>query len=141
VRVRRSAALEGVYREVIVDLQSTRDAWQRLRDDPELSVETRAYFGGKVAAMNTAIVSMRKIGDMPTSDEELRLRRLADELLDAQGNVHVYTVKIVLVTEAGDPPDLDGVENMIASQMSGELDDPVECGGTGLFCGGVVVIE
>ena len=61
--------------------------------------------------------------------------------MGAQGNVHVYTVKIVLVTEAGDPPDLDGVESLIASQMSGELDDPVECGGTGMFCKSVVVIE
>ena len=50
-----------------------------------------------------------------------------------------YTVRITLATEAGDLPNIAEVVELIASQMSGPLDDPVECGGTGLFCSAVTL--
>ena len=56
------------------------------------------------------------------------------------GSSDTYYVRITLITEAGDLPSRDEVEDLIASQMSGELDDPVSNGGTGLFCGGVIVV-
>ena len=56
------------------------------------------------------------------------------------GSSNTYTVRISLVTEAGDLPNRRDVEDMIAAQMGGELDDPACNGGTGLFCGGVTVI-
>lgn len=56
------------------------------------------------------------------------------------GSSDTYTVKITLLTEEGDLPDIRGVQDLIATQMSGELDDPACNGGTGLFCGGVTVI-
>jgi hypothetical protein len=56
------------------------------------------------------------------------------------GSSDTYIVQITLVTDAGDLPNWREVEDMIAAQMSGPLDDPVECGGTGLFCAGVTVV-
>lgn len=57
------------------------------------------------------------------------------------GSSHTYTARVTLVTEVGNPPTDDReVADLIATQMGGELDDPVECGGTGLFCGGVTVV-
>ena len=53
-----------------------------------------------------------------------------------------YTVNVTLTTDVGDPPaDLVEVADLIATQMGGELDDPVECGGTGLACGAVTVAD
>lgn len=56
------------------------------------------------------------------------------------GSSDTYTVRITLITEAGNLPSQSEVEEMIAAQMSGELDDPACNGGTGLFCGGVIVV-
>lgn len=56
------------------------------------------------------------------------------------GSSDTYTVLITLITEAGDLPNQRDVEDLIAAQMGGELDDPACNGGTGLFCGGVAVL-
>lgn len=52
-----------------------------------------------------------------------------------------YVVEITLTVGAGDLPDTAEVEDLIATQMSGELDDPVENGGTGLVCSCVTVLQ
>lgn len=51
-----------------------------------------------------------------------------------QGSSDTYIVEITLVTEQGDLPSIDEVQDLIASQMGGELDEPASNGGTGLFC-------
>lgn len=51
------------------------------------------------------------------------------------GSSDTYTVRITLLTEAGDLPSHREVEDLIAAQMGGPLDDT-----TGLFCGGVTVV-
>ena len=48
----------------------------------------------------------------------------------------IYTVEITLMTEDGELPTSEQVEEMIAAQMSGEL-DPV----TGLFTAAVILRE
>lgn len=54
-----------------------------------------------------------------------------------------YVVEITLTVDAGidSLPDTTEAEDLIATQMSGELDDPVENGGTGLFCSCVTVLQ
>lgn len=51
------------------------------------------------------------------------------------GKSVTYNVEITLRTEAGDLPDEREVEDLIAAQMNGELDD-----NTGLFCAAVTVL-
>lgn len=51
------------------------------------------------------------------------------------GKSVTYNVEITLITESGDLPNLNEVEDLIAAQMSGALDD-----NTGLFCGCVTVL-
>lgn len=47
-----------------------------------------------------------------------------------------YTVRISLMTQSGELPTPRDVEDLIATQMSGELDED-----TGLFCAGVSLDE